>query len=606
MAGNHRSIDNNTRRFQSSNEELTQKISYSIYVTNFPDSVNSRDLWRECSVYGTVVDVYIPFKKSKAGKRFAFVRFIKVFNLDRLVKNLCTTWIGRYHLFANQVRFDRPHKTSSQKFYFPSLNDKTRDPGNVGKFPGQKAGFACSYVSAVNEAHPLAHPGFPISPSSALVLDNDCITERDFSKCAMGKRQQQEVVEGKFTRLGRKLPKISPDNMSFRLDICVISTPAHFDSKIISQTVRDLSSRVPTPLPDDPYVAVRQTHLVDTNTESGPLEDLRETGIPLPLLVTAEPKEAPLEIKESLTLVSRAPFTDEEFEASKPSDTRTTSSRSSASSDSTAPLSPDHPLTQSEDESPDPEKEEEAAPEGQHQAVPVVDTAADEPLGLGYEALRRRELALGHGLVPSTFEIGQSFRFLSEQQRVEETSAPRIPTPASPEWSSDSLPVSPSSLVVPSPIASPPTTLAATISVDKDQFLERYWLTSLEREQKMATVAFGALWRPVLALKAWGGHVDVRRIEMGHASYDDHRLRSLEREQKMAKVAFGALWRPVLALKAWGGHVDARRIEMGHARYDDHRLIHDLLVKNTMMQRELQELRDRVTTLEREGSRRGQ
>ena len=98
------------RSFHHSNEDLTQKISHSIYVTNFPDSVTSRDLWSSCSAYGTVVDVFIPFKKSKAGKRFAFVRFIKVFNLNRLVENLCTIWIGRYHLYANKVRFERPHK----------------------------------------------------------------------------------------------------------------------------------------------------------------------------------------------------------------------------------------------------------------------------------------------------------------------------------------------------------------------------------------------------------------------------------------------------------------------------------------------------------------
>ncbi|GKG62851.1 hypothetical protein Tco_0636582, partial [Tanacetum coccineum] len=35
--------------------------------------------------------------------------------------------------------------------------------------------------------------------------------------------------------------------------------------------------------------------------------------------------------------------------------------------------------------------EEEAEPEGQQQAVLVVDTTADEPLGLGYGALRRHE-----------------------------------------------------------------------------------------------------------------------------------------------------------------------------------------------------------------------
>nr|GEY58677.1 hypothetical protein [Tanacetum cinerariifolium] len=47
-----------------------------------------------------------------------------------------------------------------------------------------------------------------------------------------------------------------------------------------------------------------------------------------------------------------------------------------------------------------------------------------------------------------------------------------VQTSPSPEWSFGSLPVSPSSLVVPSPVASPVTTPAATISVDEDQFLE--------------------------------------------------------------------------------------------------------------------------------------
>nr|GFD01513.1 RNA-directed DNA polymerase, eukaryota, nucleotide-binding alpha-beta plait domain protein [Tanacetum cinerariifolium] len=93
---------NDRHRSFKSKEDLTKKISHSIFVTNFPDSITSRDLWRECNAYGTVVDVFIPFKKSKAGKRFAFVRFVKVLNLERLVKNLCTIWIGRHHLYANQ------------------------------------------------------------------------------------------------------------------------------------------------------------------------------------------------------------------------------------------------------------------------------------------------------------------------------------------------------------------------------------------------------------------------------------------------------------------------------------------------------------------------
>nr|GEZ19925.1 hypothetical protein [Tanacetum cinerariifolium] len=48
---------------------------------------------------------------------------------------------------------------------------------------------------------------------------------------------------------------------------------------------------------------------------------------------------------------------------------------------------------------------------------------------------------------------------------------------------------------------------------------------------------------------------------------------------------------------------DAQRAAMWQARYKDHRLIHDLLVQNGTTQHELQELRDRVTALEQERSR---
>nr|GEU99846.1 hypothetical protein [Tanacetum cinerariifolium] len=43
-------------------------------------------------------------------------------------------------------------------------------------------------------------------------------------------------------------------------------------------------------------------------------------------------------------------------------------------------------------------------PEGQQRATLVEDTAVGEPLGLGYRALRRLEIALGEGRMPSVFE----------------------------------------------------------------------------------------------------------------------------------------------------------------------------------------------------------
>nr|GEW87903.1 UvrD-like helicase, ATP-binding domain, P-loop containing nucleoside triphosphate hydrolase [Tanacetum cinerariifolium] len=49
------------------------------------NNFGSRNLWDLCEAYGKVVDVFIPNRKSKAGKRFAFVRFIRVVDMDRLI-----------------------------------------------------------------------------------------------------------------------------------------------------------------------------------------------------------------------------------------------------------------------------------------------------------------------------------------------------------------------------------------------------------------------------------------------------------------------------------------------------------------------------------------
>ncbi|GKD87066.1 hypothetical protein Tco_1358220, partial [Tanacetum coccineum] len=74
------------------------------------------------------------------------------------------------------------------------------------------------------------------------------------------------------------------------------------------------------------------------------------------------------------------------------------------------------------------EEEEEAVPGGQQQAVPVVRTAVSTPLGLGYGALRRRELALEEDHVYSMFEVGQGSGSAPEPERLERVSASRQPT----------------------------------------------------------------------------------------------------------------------------------------------------------------------------------
>nr|GEY93407.1 RNA-directed DNA polymerase, eukaryota [Tanacetum cinerariifolium] len=99
-------IDAAQRSYRSKEDEVL-KISTSVFVANFPDSFGAKDLWNTCKQYGHVVDAYILYKRSKAGKRFGFIRFIKVLDVDRLVNNLCTVWVGRHKLQANNPRFER-------------------------------------------------------------------------------------------------------------------------------------------------------------------------------------------------------------------------------------------------------------------------------------------------------------------------------------------------------------------------------------------------------------------------------------------------------------------------------------------------------------------
>ncbi|GJT21729.1 nucleotide-binding alpha-beta plait domain-containing protein [Tanacetum coccineum] len=120
-------------------EDDVAKISTSIYVSNFPEMFSAKDLFHACKKYGHVIDSFIPFKKSKDRKRFGFVRFINVFNTERLVSNLCTIWVGRSKFHANVARFHRTpvkiNKASKDNVYEPKRKSNVNENGssNAGK-----------------------------------------------------------------------------------------------------------------------------------------------------------------------------------------------------------------------------------------------------------------------------------------------------------------------------------------------------------------------------------------------------------------------------------------------------------------------------------------
>ncbi|GKA86804.1 hypothetical protein Tco_0808515, partial [Tanacetum coccineum] len=394
-----------------------------------------------------------------------------------------------------------------------------------------------------------------------------------------------------------------------------ISTLVFVDPEILTQADGAQSSRVPVPLPKDPYEAIRQAYLVGTDTKSKPIEDPVETEAP----------ESPHTVASPTSLPDSTPPTCH-VEESEGSDT---SGARSTSSDSTAPLSPDHPLThttptlvpilrrtahmavrvlpamspglstsvaevaamsdsafrkrfrysyesspsssppdlplrkryrdtsnlaEDDDEEGDDEEEDEeieesldsdsglaagdegpgigveslslggdeAVPRGQQRATPVAKTAVGDPIGLGYKALRRREIALGKGRMPSVFEDGIVYIDVPAYPPP----APPAQTPPSPDWSSGSLPISPAPSIELSPTLFKRydrdigELFTRSGAVRDEIFSQRYRFKSLEHEQERVAMTFGAIWRLVLALESWAGQTDAQRAALWHAISD--------------------------------------------------------------------------------------
>ncbi|GJY73863.1 hypothetical protein Tco_0478294 [Tanacetum coccineum] len=83
------------------------------------------------------------------------------------------------------------------------------------------------------------------------------------------------------------------------------------------------------------------------------------------------------------------------------------------------------------------EKEEEAVPEGQQQAVPAANTAMGEPLRLGYGALRHHRVSAFRQPTLTTWVDPEDGRVYTDIPVYVPPVSP-VQTPPSPEWSSDS------------------------------------------------------------------------------------------------------------------------------------------------------------------------
>ena len=135
-----------TRRNEvNPNMKAIEVIATSIYITNFPPEWNAKTIWNKCLEFGIVVDVYISPRLSKLRKKFAFVRFIRIGDVNRMVVGMSTKWYGSYHLYACVARFSRKGPASTMN----GVQEKSRIHGEAVKDTN---------IHATGTTHPKGRP----------------------------------------------------------------------------------------------------------------------------------------------------------------------------------------------------------------------------------------------------------------------------------------------------------------------------------------------------------------------------------------------------------------------------------------------------------------
>ncbi|GKA02091.1 hypothetical protein Tco_0674756 [Tanacetum coccineum] len=379
-----------------------------------------------------------------------------------------------------------------------------------------------------------------------------------------------------------------------------MSTPVFVDPKSSTQADGAQNSRVPVPLPEDPYKAIRQAYLDGTDTESEPFENPTDTETPESPLAIAPPVLVPI-LRRTTRMVVRVPHAMScglsagmaKVAAMSEFALRKRFRSSCESSPSVSP--PDLPLrkrysgtselVEGSEEDYDEEIEEsmdsDSVSEDAEDEGPIAEdedpTAEDKGLTTGVEVPRMDDEDYdldnkthgrddeGRGIDDEGHSVESDGLGLEEEEEVVPRGqrqaalvvrttpilttwtdpedgmiyidipdypppAPPVQTPPLPEWTSGSLPISPSHFDVPSPISSPmiPLTVPSPVAtpamvktegflteydkdigelftrsgaVREDIFSQRYRFKSLEYEQERVAVTFGAIWRPDLRLQ---------------------------------------------------------------------------------------------------------
>ncbi|GJR38833.1 hypothetical protein Tco_1214517 [Tanacetum coccineum] len=360
----------------------------------------------------------------------------------------------------------------------------------------------------------------------------------DVKKCVMAsernrlKRNPRSFGEATTSKILRHLGKDLKDIL-FVDYVALVWIPESACSADRAQ-----SPRVPVPFPEDPYEAIRQTYLVETETPESPYIEASAT----PLLDSTPPTR---HAEDSM-----------DFD---------TSGARPTSLDFTTPLSPDHPLTHT---------------------TPTLVSFLRKTACMVVRVLPAIHMALCHdeGLAaedegPATGDEGLAAGDEGPGMRVESLGLGG--DQAVPEGQQQATPVVRDihGVNIDVPFTPPPTTPCSdTPSPDWFLLFTSCFSSTFKRSFTIHTpmIPLTGFHAPVnftpLRREAEGSLTELgaqfERCKKVRELLPNMRFRSLEHEQERVAMTFGAIWRRVLALESWTGQTDAQRATLWHVISD--------------------------------------
>nr|GEY57787.1 reverse transcriptase zinc-binding domain-containing protein [Tanacetum cinerariifolium] len=145
-----------------------ENVSFSFFITNFPNTLDAKTLWTWCMMHGKVMDVYIANKLSKFGKRFGFIRFMRIKDENEFARKLSQQWIGSHHLYVSIARF-KPHIANNMGKHV--MQKSSQEKENKGSF--------ASVVAGEGSCHNKASMGVSSKQTNTIGMKNLVLNEND-------------------------------------------------------------------------------------------------------------------------------------------------------------------------------------------------------------------------------------------------------------------------------------------------------------------------------------------------------------------------------------------------------------------------------------------